>query len=85
MRGNYGARYRLTFRGWLYQHRQDNTAIGNIARAVMVDRCLPGEGNLCHIETYQRHWQQVHTASVDDLRTLRAAWEQYQGEIHANG
>lgn len=80
---NMGAHYRLTFRAWLYQHRTDDSAIGDIARALMADGCLPEQAR--RLSNYQHHLAAAHQASPAALEALRAAWTAYEREItHAS-
>lgn len=77
----HGAHYRLPFRAWLYQHRNDrNPAIRDIARDLMADGCLWND-HLKQLSGYRDHLVAVHHASPQALEALRAAWEQYQREV----
>lgn len=76
----HGTRYRLTFRAWLYQQRNDrNPALRDIARTLMADGCLWAT-HARHLPSYRDHLAFAHQASPAALDALRAAWEQYQRE-----
>ena len=77
----HGARYRLTFRAWLYQQRNArNAAIRDIANALMADGCL-WSGNARSLSSYRDHLLAAHQASAAALEALRTAYEQYQREV----
>lgn len=83
MTTKHGAQFRLTFRAWLYQRRNDrNPAIRDIANALMADGCLWTAYARC-LASYRDHLAFTHHASPAALEALRVAYEQYQREVPA--
>lgn len=68
------------FRTWLRQFRDDESAIGDLARDVLDDPDWPrGRGSLTR---YVEHLEEA--GAVDDaIATLRAAWERYERSLTA--
>ena len=69
----------MSFRDWLMQFRQDENAIGDLARDATADRCFPrpikGPDRL---ERYEDHLVEVHDAAPAAVETLRSAWDAYE-------
>jgi hypothetical protein len=84
--GNHAARFRLTFRAWLYQHRNDadgdGADVGLVARILIADECLDWRATH-HLSGYHFHLHSEHQASTRVLCALGETWRRYQREVHA--
>lgn len=66
-------RRRPPFRDWLRRHRHDNTPLGDLARAVLEDRCWPVDGD--HLDYRLRLLRRG--ANQTTMATFNTAWSRY--------
>ena len=71
----------MTLRDWLRQFREDENALGDLARDVAADRCFPGPvKSRDYLERYEDHLLRVHDATPAAIETLHKAWDAYDQE-----
>ncbi len=70
----------MTFRDWLRLFREDDNAVGDLARDVAADRCFPGPvRGRDYRERYEDHLVR-HDATPAAIEALHKAWAAYQLE-----
>lgn len=73
-----GQRGYVPFRAWLYQHRNDDATINEIAGLFMLDPCEPPLWQMRSFHEYEVHLIYHHRASADTQARLEVVWQRYQ-------
>jgi uncharacterized protein YozE (UPF0346 family) len=72
----------MSFYAWLKRFRDDQNAIGDLARDAIADRCFPGPTKgPDRLDRYELHLTERHDASSAAIDVLHGAWAAYEREL----